>query len=71
MNYSLWFDTINMEWSNVFICHILQIKSYLHVLTKIVFVLHVAINVDTDETAHNVAFHLDIHCMPKFPFRGH
>ena len=28
MNYSLWFDTINMEWSIVYICHILQIKSF-------------------------------------------
>ena len=28
-------------------------------------------NVDTDEMPHYAAFHLSLHCLPKFTFRSH
>ena len=27
--------------------------------------------VDPDEMPHNVAFHLGLHCLPKYAFRSH
>ena len=36
---------------------------------KIVF--DFANRVDPDEIVHNVVFHLDLHCLPKYLFRGH
>ena len=38
------------------------------VFLKIDFVL--ANRPDTDEIPHNAAFHLGLHCPPKYPFRG-
>ena len=36
--------------------------------------LHVALNLanssDLDEIQHDVAFHLGLHCLPKYSFRG-
>ena len=29
-----------------------------------------ATSADPDEMPHNVAFHLGLHCLPKFSFRG-
>ena len=30
----------------------------------------IAKSVDPDEMQHSAAFHLDLHCLPKYPFRG-
>ena len=35
---------------------------------KIVFVI--ANSADPDEMPHDVAFHLGLHCLSKYPFRG-
>ena len=33
-------------------------------------VLALANSVDPDEMLHNAAFHLGLHCLPKYQFRG-
>ena len=33
-------------------------------------VLIIANSVDPDEMQHYAAFHLGLHCLPKYPFRG-
>ena len=35
---------------------------------KVVFII--ANSVDPDEMQQNAAFHLGLHCLPKYPFRG-
>ena len=68
MNSSFWFTTINLGWS-VVICIAkgsrfnLQMKLDLFLL-KISFVL--ANRVDPDEMPHYGAFHLGLHCLPKY-----
>ena len=42
---------------------------YIFFSLKVVFVL--ANSVDPDEMPHNAAFHLDLHCLPKYSFRSH
>ena len=37
-------------------------------MMKIVLIL--AKSADLYEMQHNVAFHLGLHCLPKYPFRG-
>ena len=32
--------------------------------------LILANSADPDEMQHNAAFHLGLHCLPKYPFRG-
>ena len=34
---------------------------------KVVLIL--ANSADPDEMEHDAAFHLDLHCLPKYPFR--
>ena len=38
------------------------------VFLKVVFVK--AKSADPDEMLHDAAFHLGLHCLPKYPFRG-
>ena len=30
----------------------------------------IANSAESDEMQHNAGFHLDLHCLPKYPFRG-
>ena len=49
--------------------NISQIK-FAFLSSKIIFKLAIY-SVDPDEMPHNAAFHLDLHCLPKYLFRGH
>ena len=54
-------------WSILFIEVILS-KNILFLSLKIDFVI--VKGADPDEMPHYVAFHLCLHCLPKYPFRG-
>ena len=41
-----------------------------HVFLSLNVVLILAISVDPDEMQHYAAFHLGLHCLPKYPSRG-
>ena len=72
MDSSFWFDTINLGWSIVYIewSHVIISKNIKigFLSLKIVFVL--ANSVDPDDMLHNAAFHMGLHCFPKYAFRG-
>ena len=42
----------------------------LHVLSLKIFLVLIANSVDLDEMQHHAAFHLGLHCLPKYLFRG-
>ena len=65
MKFPIKFDTVKsglsiiyIEGSQVIFCFYLNID----------FVL--ANSADPDEMSHHAAFHLDFHCLPKYPFWG-
>ena len=69
---SFWSDTINLglsivyiEWAQV----ILSKNNYCVSFAEDIFSL--ANSVDTDEMPHGVAFHLSLHCLPKYAFTSH
>ena len=69
MDLSFWFDTINLGKS---IVHILGCKV---ILKNIVFfclniVLTFKNSVDPNEMQHYAEFHLFLHCLQKYSFRG-
>ena len=49
--------------------HTLKFLNY-DVFLSLKIVLTTAKSVDTDEMPHFVAFHLGLHCLPKYLFRG-
>ena len=63
-------DTINMGPTfGFFKVSRVEILNYAVVLSlKAVLIL--ANSADSDEMQHYVAFHLDLHCLPKYLFRG-
>ena len=73
MGFSIHFDTISKELPIVhfkgsneefFKCYVIVYFVSLNV------VLILANNVDPDEMQHYAAFHLGLHCLRKYPFRG-
>ena len=42
-----------------------------HKKTKFLFLPLTANSVDPDEMLHYVAFHLGLHCLPKYSYRSH
>ena len=68
MECSIKFDTVRSGWSIVYIegSQVIISKKYLSFL-KINFVL--AKSADPDEMPHYAAFHLGLHCLPKYWFR--
>ena len=64
MDFLINIDTINMGLSIVYICTLRVV--FLSLL--VVFIL--GNSVDPDEMQHYAAFHLGLHCLPKYPFRG-
>ena len=64
MNSSIWFDTINL---GRFIVHFeeSQVK-----ISKLYFLVFLANGADPDEMLHSTAFHLGLHCLPNYLFRG-
>ena len=74
MDSPIWFDIINFEWSIVYISRGHRLKFPDEIVCvfpflKIAFVF--ANSVDPDEMPHYVAFHLALHCLPKYIFRSH
>ena len=57
-----WFDTINLEWSIVYIegSQVMHSKKILKIVSAI------ANSVDPDEMLHYAAFHLGLHCLAVF-----
>ena len=45
----------------------LNLLNYVFLSLLVLFIL--ANNADLDEMQHNAAFHLGLHCLPKYPFR--
>ena len=69
MDVSLRFDTINLNWSIIYLYrgHMLQYIVFLSL--TIISVL--ANSVDTHEMPHYAAFYLGLHCLPMYPFKSH
>ena len=69
MDSSFWFDTINLGKSFVHIkgCQVIILKKYCILLSEDMFYLY---SVDPDEMQHYAAFHLGLHCLQKYLFRG-
>ena len=71
MDSSFWFDTINFG-----IMHgtYLGMSGYNFQTNIVFFCLKIFFtfrnSVDPDEMKQYAAFHLGLHCLPKFPFRG-
>ena len=61
MESSFLFDTINLGWSIVYI------DGSQVIFSKSVFTL--VHSVDPDEIVHHAAFHLRLHCLPKYAFK--
>ena len=55
---------LKSEWSFIYIegSQVIIFKKYC------IFYLVLANSADPDEMQHNVAFHLGLHCLPKYPF---
>ena len=70
MECSIKFDAVRSGWSIVYIegSHVIISKIMVFLSLKIDFVL--ANNADPDEMPHYAAFHLGLHCSPKYPFWG-
>ena len=69
MDSSFWFNTISLGWPIVYIEGSQVIISKDCISLKIFFVL--ANSVDPGEMLHYAAFHLGLHCLPKYSFRSH
>ena len=54
-------------WMMPLYLHVNQ-KSYYDDMIKVVIIL--ANSADPDEMQHNAAFHLGLHYLPEYPFRG-
>ena len=65
---SIWFDTARSGWSVIYIKWLQVIISKNIVFLKINYVL--ANSADPDEKQHYAAFHLGLHCLPNYRFRG-
>ena len=70
MDFPLYIDTISMGLPIVYFRGLqVGISNYNVVLSlKVVFIL--ANNADPDEMQPYAAFHLGLHCLPKYLFRG-
>ena len=69
MEFFIKFDTVKSGWSIVYIKGsqvIISKKNMIFLSLKIDLVL--ANSADPDEMPHYAAFHLGLHCLPKYPF---
>ena len=68
MEFSIKLHAIKSEWSIVHIegLQVIISKNCIPLIIDFVF----ANSEDQDEMPHNVAFHLGLHYLPKYPFRG-
>ena len=70
MDSSFWHDTINLGWSIVYISRgvsLLFSNNIVFFLSEDLFTL--TNSVDPDEMQPNAAFHLGLHCLPKYTLR--
>ena len=67
----IYIDTISMGLSILYFKGS-QVEFFLNysVFLSLKVVLILANSVDPDEMQHYAAFHLGLHCLPKYPFRG-
>ena len=70
MEFSIKFDTVKSGWSIVYIEGSQVIISKNVVFLSLKIDCSKANSADPDEMSHYVAFHLGLHCLPKYPFRG-
>ena len=72
MNFPIHIDTTSMELPIVYFkgSQIEFSKLLYDVFLSLKVVLIIANSVDSDEMQHNAAFHLGLHCLPKYPLRG-
>ena len=71
MEFSIKLDTVKLGWSIVYTEGSQVIISnffFLFLSLKMDFVL--ANSAEPDKMQHYVAFHLGLHCLPKYPVRG-
>ena len=70
MDSSFWFDTINLGKSvaHIWGCQVKIFKKYRILLSEDLFSF--IDSVDPDEMQHCAAFHLGLHCLQKYSFRG-
>ena len=70
MDSSFWFYTIHLGWSIVYIeWSQVIISNFFHIFSLLIdFVL--GSSADPDEMQQCMTFHLGLHCLPKYPFRG-
>ena len=70
MEFSINLHTIKSGWSIVYIygSHVIISKNIVFLSLKIGFVL--VNSADPYLMQHYAAFHLGLHCLPKYPFRG-
>ena len=72
MDSSFWLDAINLGWSYTY----LMVSGYNFQKILYSYCLNMKIvstftnSVDFDEKMHYAAFHLGLHCLPKYSFRG-
>ena len=64
MNSSVWFDTVSLGW------FIVPIKGSQVRISKYRGCYILANSADIDEMLYFVAFHLGLHCLPKYSLRG-
>ena len=70
MEFSIKLDTFKSGWSIVYIesSRVVILNEIVFLSLKIYFVL--TNRADTDKMQRSAAFHLGLHCSPKYPFTG-
>ena len=68
MEFPIKFDTVKSGWSIVYIegSQVLISKNIIFLSLKISYVF--PNSADPDEMQHYAAFHLGLHCLPRYPF---
>ena len=70
MDSSFWFDTITW-YSPLYISWGVRLYIFLNIVFFCMKIFFTFTNsVDPDEMQHDAAFHLDLHCLQKYLFRG-
>ena len=70
MGFSMKFDTVNSGWSIVYIEGSLVITSKRYCNSNFVDGVCLSNIAYSDEMPHLAAFHLGLHCLPKYLFMG-
>ena len=72
MEFSIKFDTVKPGWPIVYIkgSQIIISKNIIFLSLKMIDQFCLNQQCRPDEMQHYAAFHLDLHCLPKYPFSG-